>query len=346
MRIKWLLYKVVNRIRMDREQFGFGGEFRKKYNEFNKPGNYYKLKMYWLYMLIFENGVSAEDFFVYHLYKKTRNERKEFVSLGRSRYIIKLLNKDCKRELVEDKAVFGEVFSKYLLRNSISSISLTFEAFKKFYMNEKRIIVKPAFGFNGNGIFIIEEGENDLSLKKYFEIIQSKPYVLETVLVQDGILKELNPHTLNTIRINVLNNNGNIKIINAILRSGQGNVVTDNICAGGCVAEVNVDTGEVISNFVDLSNHVYEAHPLTKTILLGKKIPVWDQVREVVISATKLLTGGVYVSWDIAVIKGNRVAIVEGNTYGNFNIQQVIQQKGVWNEYKNFIEKWKNTKCI
>ncbi len=338
--IKILIKKIINRIKKDREQFGFGGEFKKFYNKFDKPGCYLCLKFYWLYMFIFENGVSAEDFFVYNLYKKNKKERAEFVSLGRSRYIIKLLNKKCRRELVEDKAIFGEVFSKYLMRNSISSVALSYDEFKKFYAAEGRIIVKPAFGYNGNGIFIIEKDASELSLKKYFEIIQHTPYVLESVLMQDGILKKLNPQTLNTFRINVLNNNGNMKIVNAILRSGQGNCVTDNICAGGCVAKVDVDTGKIISYFVDLSNHIYEEHPLTKTSLYGVVMPAWEEVKKTVFEATELL-GGVYVSWDIAVIAENKVAIVEGNTYGNFNIQQVIGPKGVWKEYKEFIRAWK-----
>lgn len=344
MRIEELIKKTKNKIRRDRQEFGLDGGFKKKYNEFNNSGNYYLLKLFWLYMLIFEKGVSADDFFVYHLYEKSKKERSEFVSLGKSRYIINLLNGKCKRELVEDKAMFVEKFSNYLLRNSISSNSLSYEKFKEFYMNEGRIIVKPSFGCNGKGIFIIEKGECEASLKKYYEMIKKEPYVLETVLVQDGILRELNPQTLNTFRVNVLNNNGNMKIVNAILRSGQGGVVTDNICAGGCVAEIDVDTGEVISSFVDLSNHIYEEHPLTKTVLKGKVVPVWEQVKEVVYRATELLDGGVYVSWDVAVIAGNKVAIVEGNTYGNFNIQQVVRQKGVWSEYKQFIKEWRISK--
>lgn len=329
--------KIVRRIRRDLREFGFG-EFDAKYKAFGAPGNHAALKARWLMMLLFEHGVSVEDFFCYHLYEKPRREREKFVSLGRSRAIIRRMNRHCRRELVEDKALFGKAFAKYLKRRSISSVGLRFEDFAAFYRAEGRIIVKPAFGCNGNGIYIIERGEGSAALRRHYERISRQPYVLETVLEQDGLLKELNPKTLNTVRVNVLRRPGKMRVVNAILRSGQGDTVTDNICSGGCVTEIDVETGAFVSKLVDLSNHAYDRHPLTGVTLLGKTMPQWEAVKRVALEATELLPGAGYASWDIAVIKGNEIAIVEGNTYGNFNIQQVPRQRGVWPEYRAFME--------
>ena len=116
-------------------------------------------------MLLFEHGVSAEDFFVYHFYEKKRRERAEFVTLAQSQKIIKLLNRNCKRELVENKSIFGKKFCDLLERNQISSTGLSYDDFKNFYFQEKRIIVKPSFGCNGDGIFIVEENADENRLK-------------------------------------------------------------------------------------------------------------------------------------------------------------------------------------
>ena len=292
-------------------------------------------------MFLFEDGVSVEDFFCYHFYERPRKERKKFVTLYRSGKINKLLNADCKREIVEDKAKFGQYYSDFMLRSQRTSIDLKYEEFVAFYNEQGRLFAKPSFGCNGDGAFIIGEGLTESELKSAYEKIKSEPYVLETVLTQDGILKELNPHTLNTCRVNVFNNHGDMCIINAILRTGQGEVVTDNICAGGCVSEIEVETGKFLTQFVDLSNHSYEVHPRTGVSLLGKHMPCWEEIKKTAFEATKKLPGVVYASWDIAVIAGNRVAVVEGNTWGNFNIQQVPRQIGLRDRYDGLIREWK-----
>lgn len=318
-----------------------GGYFSKKYQEFGCPGNQLILKIKWLLMFLLEDGFSVEDFFVYHLYEKPRNERRKFVSLYRSGKINKFLNQRCKRELVEDKSIFGDYFKDFMFRNQISSDGLSYDSFVAFVKKEQSVFIKPCCGCNGNGAFIIRATAGTQEIKEAYETIKDSPYVLETVLYQEGILHDLNPHTLNTLRVNVFNNHGKKEIINAILRSGQGEVVTDNICAGGCVSEVDVKTGAFITPFIDLSNHVYDRHPKTGVRLLGENCPCWEEVKKVAFQATDRLPGVVYASWDIAVITGERVAIVEGNTWGNFNIQQTPRQIGLLPLYQRFVDDWK-----
>lgn len=209
----------------------------------------------------------------------------------------------------------------------------TVDEWEKYELHHRaRLAIKPGI-----------TGISDEELKSAYDKVVSEPYVLETVLTQDGLLRELNPNTLNTCRVNVFNNHGDMEIINAILRTGQGDVVTDNICAGGCVSEIDVNSGEFITKFVDLSDHIYEAHPKTGVVLLGKVMPCWDEIKKIAFAATKRLPGIVYASWDIAVICGNRVAVVEGNTWGNFNIQQVPRQIGLLPYYQTMIVKWSDS---
>lgn len=206
---------------------------------------------------------------------------------------------------------------------------------------EKRIIIKPQNGFNGNGIYIVNYDET-IDIQKEFNKIKKENYVIEGVLEQEGVLKKLNPETLNTIRVNAFNNHGKVQIINAILRSGQGNTVTDNICAGGCVARINISNGKVETPFYDLSNHIYYEHPLTNVSVIGETIPYWEDVINTVKEGCAIVPDLGYTSWDIAVIKGGKVAIVEGNSYGNFNIQQVTGT-GVRKEYDRYISEWRKS---
>ena len=86
---------------------------------------------------------------------------------------------------------------------------------------------------------------------------------------------------------------------------------------GGLAAWIDIESGKITSMFCDLKDNKVLMHPLSGKIIIG----MISDVR--------------YTSWDIAVIRDDKVAIVEGNTYGNFNIQQVITQQGVYQQYKD-----------
>lgn len=309
--------------------------FRECYTERNCSLPYMHMWIDWILSLLFL-GATAQDYFIYRFYEKKWYLRKQFVTEIKSINIIKKYNNNAQdgRWIVEDKSKFDKVFKAYINRDAISSAETTEEEFVSFVKQHEKVIVKPVDGCNGDNIFIIRYQEGEKRLRTVYKKLSKHKYVIEEVLEQDGWLKELNPGTLNTLRVNIINNNDNYIITNAILRSGQGNVVTDNICAGGVVSWVDIESGIITSMFCDLKDKKVLRHPLTGKIIIGNKIPSWELVKKTAIEAAKIISDVKYTSWDIAVIKNNRVAIVEGNTYGNFNIQQVITQQGVYEQYK------------
>lgn len=313
-------------------------EFRKEYHERKVNYSYIILLCDWIMCYIFL-GSLAEDYFIYKFYDKNWRGRKKFVTFNRGLDLIRRFNNGSEDEriLVEDKTIFAEVFSDLTKRKILSSENLSKERFRAFLNELGRVIIKPADGYNGNNIYILNASDSEEDIQRAYESFSSHKYVIEEVLEQDGIMKELNPGTLNTMRVNVINNNGSFEIQNAILRSGQGNKPVDNICAGGVVTWIDINTGIAASPFCDLNNKRVISHPLTGVIIMGKKIPLWERVKETAITGAKRISKVKYTSWDIAVIKNDDVAVVEGNTYGNFNIQQVITQTGLWEHYKKYI---------
>lgn len=284
-------------------------------------------------------GADPENYFVYKLYDKAWRFRRKFVTTGRGSKIIAAFNNSSEeeRKLVEDKTIFAEAFKDYTKRKIISSENLTLETFRAFINELGRVIIKPADGYNGNGIYILKASDGEEAIRKAHESFSQHKYTIEEVLEQDGILREMNPGTLNTMRVNVINNNGSFEIQNAILRTGQGSKPVDNICAGGLVSWIDVETGIIVSQFYDLSDKIVLKHPLTGAIMIGKKIPMWEKVKAIAVDCARKISRVKYTSWDIAVIKNGDIAIVEGNTYGNFNIQQVITQIGVLAQYQKYL---------
>lgn len=329
--------KLINQIGIYCRRFlGFSEIYFKRKGEIDY--SFIHLFFDWLWCLLLL-GASAEDYFIYRFYELSWYSRKQFVTEAKSMLLIRKFNHNSKqgRQIVEDKSVFDIVFKDYIRRSAISSEKVTLDQFVDFVKKNEKVIIKPVDGFNGNGIFILRYSEGDERIKRVYNLFSDNRYVIEEVLEQDGWLHDLNPETLNTIRVNVINNNGQFEIQNAILRSGQGSTVTDNLCAGGVIAAIDVESGIVISKFCDLMNIATLKHPLSKNVIIGKVVPGWESVKRIAIEAAKKIPDVIYSSWDIAVIKGGDIAIVEGNSYGNFNIQQVISQKGVLKQYKKYL---------
>ena len=329
--------KIITQINICcKRLLGFSKNYNKRKSEIKS--SFICLFIDWLLCLLFL-GASAEDYFIYKFYELSWYSRKQFVTEVKSMFLIRKFNHNGKqgRNIVEDKSKFDVVFKNYIKRNAVFSNNLTMEQFEDFVKRNNQVIIKPINGFNGNGIFILNYMEGLERIKQVYDFFQDNECVIEEVLQQDGWLHELNPGTLNTMRINVINYNGEFEIQNAILRSGQGFTVTDNICAGGVVAAIDLNTGMIISKFCDLMNREVLEHPLTNTVILGRVIPNWEEVKRVAVEAAKMIPDVIYSSWDIAVIKKGEIAIVEGNSYGNFNIQQIISKKGVLNQYKKYL---------
>ena len=105
---------------------------------------------------------------------------------------------------MEDKTIFIKEFKDYISREALDSTKMNYQNLEEFIEKYGKAIAKPAGGFNGNGIFIIDK-EN---VQQSYNIIKKNKFVVEEVLQQDGILRKLNPKTVNTIRVNVINKGG------------------------------------------------------------------------------------------------------------------------------------------
>ena len=75
----------------------------------------------------------------------------------------------------------------------------------------------------------------------------------------------------------------------------------DNACSGGLYAEIDIDTGILISKAVNYKNEYFTKHPDTGIILVGFHIPMWDSIKEFITEATKVVPEMVVIGWDVAV---------------------------------------------
>lgn len=104
------------------------------------------------------------------------------------------------------------------------------------------------------------------------------------------------------------------------------------------VAAIDLQSGIVTYGATDLDMHYYVFHPITKLQILGTCIPRWDEVLDIVKKAALKVADVPYTSWDVMVSE-DRVLIIEGNTYGDTELQQVSDKIGKWKIYKDFTRK-------
>ncbi len=295
----------------------------------------------WIYVLI-RYGASAKEYFLYEFYKKNMYEINTYVTRRRRYWFMKQLNEGTYRKPVEDKVLFSKMFAEFTKRKIIDGNAIESQEFFKLINSDgegKRWIVKPREGYDGKDIFVFTATKDKGEMQKIYKKIYGKGYVIEEYVKQIGKLHDLNPQTVNTIRVNVLNWQDTLFVVNAFLRIGQGGEqCVDNFHAGGVVAAIDLQSGIVTYGATDLDMHYYVFHPITKLQILGTCIPRWDEVLDIVKKAALKVADVPYTSWDVMVSE-DRVLIIEGNTYGDTELQQVSDKIGKWKIYKDFTRK-------
>jgi hypothetical protein len=106
------------------------------------------------------------------------------------------------------------------------------------------------------------------------------------------------------------------ELIGAVLRMAIGtNVTVDNVHAGGIAAAVDLDEGrldQATHMGMDARRGWIDRHPDTGGLITGRLLPMWDEVRELVLRAHSAFNDWVVVGWDVAIL-ADGPCLVEGN---------------------------------
>lgn len=188
-----------------------------------------------------------DEYFMYHFYELPFEERRTYVSDRERITYCERMNNIKNMIIFDDKAKTYEVYGKYYKRDLIEifeSTNMEKEIFDDFIQKHSRFIVKPFDGACGVGIKIIDTNKEDLdSLLENLLREYKRGFVAEEIIVQTGILHDIHPQSVNTLRIPTIRYKNRTEIIHPILRVGRGNAIVDNGGAGGICCAINVDTG-------------------------------------------------------------------------------------------------------
>lgn len=173
-------------------------------------------------------------------------------------------------------------------------------------------ILKPANDSSmGRGVKLIDATDK----AHLMELLDAthQDFIAQVPVSQSKKMMELNPTSLNCMRITTLNLNGNISATNMIVKIGAKGQIVDNIGSGSGGMMVGVKKDGTLKDFgcrVDGSVEL-----ILELGLSNFKIPNFDKVIEcAVIAHGKAQLMGI-VGWDIALDDNDSPVLIEGNSY-------------------------------
>lgn len=253
--------------------------------------------------------ITINEYLTYQFYNLKDRYRKNFLLKSYRKKGSNIATRDFTRS----KFIFYKRIPDLYTREIILIPHCGEEQFIEFIKNHKHVIIKPDMGSLGRGVFDVKYKDEESAKKLFAKFSTTSPMVCEEFIHQHDLLQELNPFSVNTVRIVSILSGDDIEIVSAVLKIGSmENSVIDNMYAGGIGAQVDVSTG-IISTFgVDYHFNTYAHHPITGTQIIGFQLPNWKEAINIAKKAHKRLPQCLIYGWDIAITQ-NGVDIVEAN---------------------------------
>ncbi|WP_421992456.1 sugar-transfer associated ATP-grasp domain-containing protein [Qipengyuania sp.] len=185
-----------------------------------------------------------------------------------------------------------------------------------------KIIVKPSLGCGGVGI-AIRNVPPDLALShnrfETFLMGQTEfdcgDWIYQEKCKVHPALAPIALDALPTARISTMvNEHGEAEIVTSVLRfASVPETVVDNLSAGGSMAPIDLETGEVGTACMGHHGGDFVDHPETGARIAGLTMPAWEVCKSIVQKAhLNAFPDYALIGWDVG-ITDNGPVIIEGN---------------------------------
>ena len=289
-------------------------------------------------------GAIMADYFSFEFYKKSFDERKNFVLRPYLWTWSVVANEIYTHAIADNKARADKLFGDLIHKDWLDTVNCDFSDFKNFVEKHRKFFAKPIFGVQGFGGKIIQI-DKDSDLEKLFADLKSKKILLEELIVQHDSVAEFYSGSVNTIRLDtILDVHNVVNVVSACGRFGRAGMSVDNYSSGGFAVSIDPKIGVIISDAVDHFNERVERHPDTGKKFKGFQYPCWEKVLKTVRQMAKRIPDMRYIGWDFTVTNNGDVVLIEMNCIPGENIQQAPDSVGKRQRYETLIEEIKNYK--
>ncbi|WP_259015196.1 sugar-transfer associated ATP-grasp domain-containing protein [Emticicia fluvialis] len=338
MHIKYLAYNIIKT------------DFRELHNLVKKLSAERGLSITDIYkdiaVCLFKYNTKLLDYFYLGLFNED-TRRPDFTDVWHLHQFHQKFNtKDC--SVFQDKVKFRARFKNYFTypyrvvtsEKNIDDL-LLWAGKNQFY----KIVTKIPLGNSGKQVKVLdltfagnEVTVDGIDAHKALLKLYKEGYILfESFVDQHPVLKNINPISVNTIRIvTFVNDQAFVEVWVAIIRFGW-NTPIDNFSNGGLSSNINLETGE-IDNLAKVrdpfTKERYANHPVTGNAITGVKVPFWKETIEMVKKAALEVPGVRTVGWDIAMTPTGPT-LIEGND--NWGIYEAISEEPVGNRIRGLL---------
>lgn len=271
-------------------------------------------------------GAHPKDYFMFELYKKNGWERNSYLTIIRYFRLVDMLNKALlMRPKLANKALQHKIYHDFIRRDwMLLSKGTSPKSVHEFIEKHvEGVIVKPLNGEQGHGIGKVHKEEKE-KIDTLIKDARASDFIIEELLVNTSELAVLNPSSLNTIRVyTLIDRTGNAHILEMMLRVGNSDAGVDNWGSGGVGYHIDKDSGIIDQYGLDKKSGKYLRHPSSGIMMLGFRIPRFQELLEFVNKLAKVEPRARFVGWDIAVLP-DRLELVEMNCPGGHDFLQAF----------------------
>ncbi len=186
------------------------------------------------------------------------------------------------------------------------------EAITKLATVSEPCFLKPGTETNSSdGIVYIQPDKDNRADIELF-LAQNNSFIAQKKLIQSDFLTQLNPTSLNTMRLTTLLLPDGVKIISAQLKIGKNGAIFDNSKHGSIFVGIN-ENGILNESGARRDLKLYREQNGVKFANLS--IPNYDTVKNFVMRGHLHVAPCHIIGWDIALDKNNQPVLIEANTF-------------------------------
>lgn len=326
---------------------------------------------YW--SLFRKKGLTTDEYYEYEFEKRDDSYRDAFLGKNEQRYYLDYLNPQKYYSLARNKYLAHKVIEGTGIRTSellcyfhpegkvSGSNVIATDLFGLLrILSEKKVgecVIKTTESSHGDNVVVVNairyyEQDACLSLFDGTEVLLSNlvrngnPLLFESIVRQSAQMSELNPSSVNTVRVmTTLYPDGSAKVIAAWMKVGRLGKCVDNAGSGGNVdAGVNVETGEIMRPCrFDGWRKVtpITCHPDSGQKLDGFHIPGWAELKSQLEMFQQAYPWCKAVGWDVA-ITDEGPTVIEVNDFWDTTGQYFLPS-GWRNEIRDCFLAWQKT---
>ena len=192
---------------------------------------------------------------------------------------------------------------------------LTSEAAAALCETEGELIVKPSIDSKGGkGIVFIHDPAEKAAAPSVLTVLQGRSgdFVVQRVLRQHPKMAELNPDSINTVRVLTLLWKGKAQVLGALVRIGTKGCRVDNPHTSNGLSCVLDAQGRMIEKAFDRNWRPFTTLPNGMAVK-GFAVPYYDRIVETVLKLHYRVPHFRLIGWDMTISEEGEPIVIEAN---------------------------------